>query len=147
METINHLKKGTLTAVPQDHSQASYAPPLKKEDGLIEWKKSAQEIHNQIRGTLPWPGAFTHLENKLLKIHRSAPCVATPNTLPGTVAEVTPQGIRVATGKGDLLITEVQLQNRRRMTAAEFLKGNPIPVGTRLGSTSGEKENKNKEEQ
>jgi len=132
LETISQLKKGSLTSMPQNHSRASYAPILKKEDGHIEWRRDAQAIQNQIRGTLPWPGAFTNLKNKLLKIFKSE--VIEDETLepPGMISQVSPEGIKAATGKGHLLLTEIQLQDRRRMKVAEFMRGNPIPLGTRL---------------
>jgi methionyl-tRNA formyltransferase len=133
LETINHLKKGTLTSHPQDHSQGSYAPPLKKEDGSIDWTRNARDIHNQIRGTLPWPGTFTRFENKLLKIFKAEIADAPLQQPPGTIAHVTPDGIKVATGKGYLVLTEIQLENRRKMTATEFVKGNALPAGTLLG--------------
>ena len=133
LETINLLKRGELTSLPQDHPKASYAPPLKKEDGKIDWQRSAEEIHNQIRATIPWPGAFTQVGNKLLKVFKGEVGEGTPHEPPGTVTDVSPRGITVATGKGHLLITEVQLQDRRRMAVAEFLKGNPTPAGTQLG--------------
>ena len=133
LETIHLLKRRELPSLPQDHSKASYAPPLKKEDGKINWQRSAQEIQNQIRGTLPWPGAFTKVGNKLLKIFKSGMGEGTPQGPPGTVTDVSTSGITVATGNGHLLITEVQLQDRKRMAVAEFVKGNPIPTGTQLG--------------
>lgn len=132
LETISQLKKGTLISTPQNHSQASYAPVLKKENGYIEWKRDAQAIYNQIRGTVPWPGAFTHLDNKLLKIFNSAVIEDETQELPGQISQVNPEGIKVATGKGYLLLTEIQLQDRRRMKAADFVRGNPIPIGTML---------------
>ena len=132
LETISQLKTGTLIPMPQNHSKASYAPALKKEDGRIDWGKDAQAIHSQIRGTLPWPGAFTNLENKLLKIFKSQVVECKSQDTPGKISQINPEGIKVATGKGYLLLTEVQLQDRRRMEVAEFIKGNPIPIGTML---------------
>lgn len=132
LETINQLKKGTLTPIPQNHSKATYAPVLKKEDGYIEWTRDAQAIHNQIRGTVPWPGAFTKLKNKLLKIFKSEVIEDERQETPGVISQVSAEGIKVATGKGYLLLTEIQLQDRRRMKVAEFVRGNPIPIGTAL---------------
>ena len=132
LETISQLKKGTLNSTPQDHSKASYAPPLQKEDGKIEWEMKAQTIHNQIRGTVPWPGATTNLDNKLLKIFNSRVIEEENQEPPGKISQVSPDGIKVATGKGYLLLTEVQLQDRKRMKATEFMRGHPIPIGTML---------------
>ena len=133
LETISQLKKKTLTPKPQNHSHASYAPPLKKEHGLIDWNRSAQDIHNQIRGTLPWPVAFTHFEHKLLKILRSAVSEGTAQAPPGTISRSGPGGIEVVTGKGYLTLTEVQLENRSTMSAAQFVRGHAIAAGSRLG--------------
>ena len=132
LETTSQLKKGVLLPTPQNHSEASYAPALKKEAGRIDWKKDAQAIHSQIRGTLPWPGAFTNLENKILKIFMSQVVECKSRDTPGKISQINPEGIKVATGKGYLLLTEVQLQDRRRMEVAEFIKGNSIPIGTML---------------
>jgi len=132
LETIRQLKKGDLSSTPQDHSKASYAPALKKEDGNIEWKMEAQAIHNQIRGTVPWPGTATNLDNKLLKILKSKVIEEENQEPPGKISQVSPEGIKVATGKSYLLLTEVQLQDRKRMKAAEFVRGHPIPIGTML---------------
>jgi len=132
LETTNQLKKGNLTPMPQNHSKASFAPVLKKEDGHIEWRRDAQAIHNQIRGTLPWPGAFTNLKNKFLKIFKSEVIENKTQEPPGVISQVSVEGIKVATAKGYLLLTEIQLQDRRKMHAAEFLRGNPIPIGTTL---------------
>jgi methionyl-tRNA formyltransferase len=132
LETISQLKKGTLNSTPQDHSKASYAPALKKEDGKIEWAMKAQTIHNQIRGTVPWPGATTNLDNKLLKIFNSRVIEEENQDPPGKISQLSSEGIKVATGKGYLLLTEVQLQGRKRMKATEFMRGHPIPIGTML---------------
>ena len=133
LETIHRLKRGELASLQQDHDKATYAPPLKKEDGKIDWQRDALDIHNQIRGTLPWPGAFTQVRNKLLKIFKSELGKGSPQDPPGTVTNVSSDGITVATGKGDIRITEIQLQDRKRMAVSAFIKGNPIPVGTQLG--------------
>lgn len=133
LETISQLQGKTLTPKPQDHSRASYAPPLKKEHGLIDWRRSAQEIHNQIRATIPWPGAFTSLEHQRLKTLRSTISEGSIQGPPGTVCRTGPEGIQVVTGSGYLTLTAVQLENRSAMSAAEFLRGHPIPPGALLG--------------
>jgi len=132
LETISQLKRGGLTPTPQNHSKVTYAPLLKKDDGHIDWRKNAQAIHNQIRGTLPWPGAFTYLDKKLLKIFNSVVIDEENRGSPGKIFQVGAEGIKVATGKECLLLTEVQLQGRKRMNAAEFIKGHPVPTGTGL---------------
>jgi methionyl-tRNA formyltransferase len=133
METIEKLKEGELSQRSQDHPSATFAPPLKKEDGRIDWGKSADAIHNQVRGMNPWPGAFTCLAGKMLKIYRSKPITEDAQQEPGTVVQAHEAGIQVSTGEGCLLLTEIQLEGRKRMHAAQFLLGHPIPGGTRLG--------------
>jgi methionyl-tRNA formyltransferase len=133
LETISRLERNMLRPQPQNDSLASYAPPLKKEDGLIDWTRSARDIHNLIRGTLPWPGAFTHLDRKRFKIFKSAISQDSDQLPPGTVAKAGPEGIQVVTGSGCLTLTEVQLENRNKMKAGEFLSGHPLSAGTRLG--------------
>ena len=132
LETISQLKKGILIPMPQNHSKASYAPALKKKNGKIDWGNDARSIHNQIRGTLPWPGAFTNLENKRLKIFKSEVVESTSQNSPGNISQVNTEGIKVATGKGYLLLTDIQLQDRKRLSVKEFIRGHPIPIGTML---------------
>ena len=133
LETIHRLKRDELTSLRQDHDKATYAPPLKKEDGKIDWQRSALDIHNQIRGTLPWPGAFTKVGNRQLKIFKSDLGKGSPQDPPGTITNVSSDGIAVATGRGDIRIMEIQLQDRKRMAVSAFVRGNPLPVGTQLG--------------
>ncbi|MCX8011902.1 MAG: methionyl-tRNA formyltransferase [Desulfobacterota bacterium] len=134
-ETIEKLKQGILTPQKQNESEASYAPVLKKENGIIDWEKPADDIYNHIRGMNPWPGAFTFLSGKIFKIHRAKRIgdSAATKFLPGKVLDASEEGIIVATAKGLIILTEVQLENHKRMSASLFLRGNPIPIGTRLG--------------
>jgi methionyl-tRNA formyltransferase len=130
LETLEKMKAGNIRSLPQDHSKATHAPPLRKEDGHIHWEKEAGEIDRQIRAFNPWPGAFTKLGDELLKIYRGEIREKTPKGKTGAVVWVGSDFIEVATGKDSFLIKEVQLQGRRRMTVREFLSGHPIPVGT-----------------
>src|SRR3990167_3175254 len=130
MKTINCIKAGVVAPLPQDNSQASYAPVLKKEDGRIDWTMGAAEIRNLIRGMNPWPGAYTRWEGMQIKVFRA-------KVLPegkaaeqaGTILNVSADGISVATGKGTLVITELQPENRDRMIVSEFIKGYRIGKG------------------
>ena len=130
LKTIHALEKGTIKPVPQDNFQASYAPMLKKEDGRIDWTLGPEGIRNLIRGLNPWPGAYTRWEGMQIKIFKaeitSKEKVA---ELPGTVLYSIDKGICVATGKGSLLITELQPENRNRMSVSEFIKGYRIAKG------------------
>jgi methionyl-tRNA formyltransferase len=133
LETLEKMKAGNIRPLPQDHSKATYAPPLKKEDGNIHWEKEAREIDRQVRAFNPWPGAFTKLGDQLLKIYKGEIREKSPAGKAGAVVWVGSDFIEVATGKDSFLVKEVQLQGRRRMTVREFLSGHPIPVGTVFG--------------
>jgi len=129
-ETLEKTKAGTIRSIPQDHSKATFAPPLKKEDGQIDWKKEAEEIDRQVRALNPWPGAFTKLGGLLLKVYKGEVREKAPTGKAGTVVWVGSDFIEVEAGKGSYLLKEVQLEGRRRMLIREFLSGHSIPVGT-----------------
>jgi len=129
-ETLERICRGTLEAEPQDDARSSYAPMLKKEDGRIDWRRSAEEIHNQVRGLDPWPGAYTHLDGQVLKIARTVP--GEGGGEPGTVLAAGAEGVRIACGEGTLLVRELQLPGKKRLSAAEFLRGCSLSAGTRL---------------
>ena len=128
--TIERTKAGDLRAVPQDHSRATYAPPLKKEDGHIHWEKEAGEIDRQVRAFNPWPGAFTKWGDRLVKIYRGEIRERTAEGKAGAVVWVGSDFVEVAAGEGSYLIKEVQLEGRKKMTLREFLSGHSISVGT-----------------
>ena len=107
----------------QDSSKATYAPKLKKEDGLIDWNWSAEKIHNRIRAFVPWPGCFTHLDKKILKIYKASARPEPSDKKPGTILEITKEYISVSAGKGILNIKELQLESKRRMSVKEFIPG------------------------
>ena len=132
IETIRLLKEGKLSPIPQDHSQATYAPMLKKEDGKIDWEKPAEEIRNLIRGVLPWPGAYINLEGKLLKIYKVR--LAEGEGKPGEVMKSDSGILRVATGKDTLDILELQIEGGKKLKTKEFSRGRKIKEGTILGS-------------
>jgi methionyl-tRNA formyltransferase len=129
-KTLDGLKAGTITPQPQDDAQSCYAPLLKKETGLIDWGNPASTIHNLVRGLASWPGAYTFLQGQPLKIHRTSLGNATGH--PGAVLNATAEGIEVACGQGSLLIHELQAAGSRRMDAASFLAGHPLPADARL---------------
>ncbi len=132
-ETLEEMKAGHIRPVPQDHSAATFAPPLKKEDGRIDWKKAAEEIDRRVRAFSPWPGAYTKLDGQLLKIYKGEVRERVPSGKAGTVVWVGSDFIEVETGKGSYLLKEVQLEGRRRMAIREFLSGRPVSVGTVFG--------------
>ncbi len=131
-ETLDGLKSGSVTPVPQDDTQSCYAPLLKKEDGLIDWCKPAQAIHDLVRGFALWPGAFTLLGGETLKLFRTS--IAQGSGKPGTVLVVGKNGIEIACGEGSLFIHELQAAGSRRMDAVSFLAGHPLLPGTVFGS-------------
>lgn len=136
IKTITLLKAGTLVPRQQDHSQATLAPLLKKEDGVIDWAMSAMAIANRVRGLTPWPGAYTFAGKERWTIWRAEAIAEQVNGLPGTVTQVTKDAVHVATGNGVLILREVQPANRRRMTVSEYLAGHPISVGCILQESS-----------
>lgn len=133
-ETLERLCAGTLTREPQDDSLSCYAPMLKKEQGLLDWTRPALELHNRVRGLDPWPGAYTLLAGEPLKLARTRPLDEPHEAAPGTVLAADRDGVRVACGSGALSLGELQLPGRKRLAAGDFLRGCPLPAGTRLGS-------------
>lgn len=131
IDTIRLQKEGKLPRMPQDHSKATYAPMLKKEDGIVDWKKSAEEILNLIRGTLPWPGAHTTIDGKNLKLYKAE--VSHGMGQPGEVILSEQGSLRIATGNGAVDIREIQIEGGKRLPTQAFLAGRKIPQGTVLG--------------
>ena len=132
LETLRQLKDGSLIPRAQDESAVTLAPILKKEDGLIDWNKSALEIERRVRGLDPWPGSFTHVGDKLLKIHR-AKVISTQRTgKPGEVFRADGGGFWIATAAGVIELVEVQMENKKRLAGCEFIKGARIKLGERL---------------
>lgn len=133
VETIAGLKNGTLSPIPQDHAKATLAPLLKKEDGMLDWKDTAPALANRIRGLTPWPGAYAHHGEERWQIWRAqAASVGCAEAEPGTILEVTKETIRVATGKGSLLIQEIQSAAGKRLSVRQYLVGHQVAVGSRL---------------
>jgi methionyl-tRNA formyltransferase len=136
MKSLDLIQSGKAPRVPQDASQATYVRKIKKEHGRIDWTKPQREIDCQIRAFTPWPSAYTLLpvngEKKTLKIFRTIISNRAKGK-PGEVVRVDKHGILVAAGVGGLLLREVQLEGKKRLHAAEFARGQEVPVGTILG--------------
>jgi methionyl-tRNA formyltransferase len=128
-EALDELRSNGWKRIPQNHTQATYAPILKKEDGLIQWSKSARGIHNQVRGMNPWPGCFTFFRGKLLKIYHTGVLEKNEGAIPGKITSVGDDGIEIATGNGALLIQELQIEGKKKMPAGDFIKGQGIRAG------------------
>ena len=137
LETIRGLNAGTVVPRPQDHTQATMAPLLKKEDGAIDWTLPAITIAHRIRGLSPWPGAYTYAGEERWIICRAVPINAdaeTKETPPGMVVTITKDAMVVSTGQGLLAITEIQPANSRRMSMQSYVAGHPLPAGLVLTS-------------
>jgi methionyl-tRNA formyltransferase len=134
IETIARLKAGTLSPRPQDASQVTFAPLLKKEDGAIDWALPARILANRVRGLSPWPGAYTTVTGgDRWAIWRARAIPGSVTKPPGTIIAVTTDAIHVATGEGVLAVTELQPTNSRRMAVSQYLPGHPTAVGLQLG--------------
>jgi methionyl-tRNA formyltransferase len=128
-ETLEKMKRGEIRPTPQDHSKATYAPMLRKEDGHIHWTKEADEIDRQVRAFHPWPGAYTVWQGKMIKIYRGEVRQGKATGKPGTVLWVGTDFIEIETGKDSYLLKEVQPEGKRRMSVRDFLSGHPVSVG------------------
>lgn len=129
-ETLVGLKAGTLSATPQDHGRASYAPSLKKEQGRLDWRKPALELERMVRAFNPWPGCFFQLSGHAVKVWKTR--VVPVSGAPGELLSLAPEGITVACGEDALQLLELQPSGKRRMSAGEFLCGHRLRPGTLL---------------
>ncbi len=133
VDTIPSIVDGTAVYTPQDESAATKVGLIKKEDGQIDFSKDACAIERQIRALNPWPSAYTSLGGKTLKLWESYVGEASSDAAPGTIVSVEKDRFGVQTGDGVLVCTQVQLEGKKRMPAADFLRGNALNVGDRLG--------------
>ena len=134
VETLAKLDR--IASQKQDDAQATYAPILRKEDGRIDWNRPAAEIHNRVRGLQPWPGGFTTFRSQTLGVWKSAvplaPAILT-SFRPGQIASLKP--LRVACGDSVLELRELQLEGRKRMSAADFVNGQRVAENEFLGES------------
>ncbi len=132
VETLRGLEEKQITPVPQDPSMATLAPILKKEDGLVDFNRSAEEIHNRMRGFQPWPGAYTQFRGKNLQFVSSRPEDALAKLVPGEL-RVGDEKLFVGCGGGSVLeLLQVQPEGKKIMTAREFINGYHPAAGERL---------------
>lgn len=120
-ETVERIAKGDAPRIPQDDTQATYAPMLNKQMALLDFTKGAQQVHDWIRGMSPWPVAHTTLGGEPVKVHKAR--VAPGNGTPGAILDPV-KGI-VACGQGALQLLEIQAQGGKRMPLADYLRGHP----------------------
>lgn len=134
LQALDGLESGALKPMPQDHAEATYAPKLRKEDGVLVWHRSANVLAHLIRGVTPWPGAVTTHHGKPLRVWRATPRPMSGTTTPGRVATIDQLGIWVETGDGLLVLLEVQPANGRRMAAAAYARGHGLHPEDVLGT-------------
>ncbi len=128
-EAIGQIADGTVKRTPQDHSAFTYAPMLSKELSPMDWTRSAQALHDQVRGLIPWPCASMELAGKKVKVFKTKPGGETAAEA-GTILTAGKQGLEIACGDGrSLWITELQAEGGKRMAAADYLRGHPVEVG------------------
>jgi methionyl-tRNA formyltransferase len=139
VETLRGLEYGDVHPIPQGHSHATLAPILRKEDGRMDFTRSAKDLFNRLRGFQPWPGAFTIFKGKVLQVHRAQPVQPAVGPTPGQIAV---HGTRLFVGCGEdkdrdsdttLELIEIQLEGKRRMSAQEFINGYRPKTGDHLG--------------
>ena len=136
VETLNGLASGTIQAQPQDNSQATLAPILKKEDGLIDWTWPAHKIFNRCRGFLPWPGAYSFFRGQLFHIWKARAAEDTGGHDPGKLIPAKKR-LLIACGEGTTLeALEVQVEGRKRLSAEAFLNGQRLNENETLGATA-----------
>jgi methionyl-tRNA formyltransferase len=133
VETVEKIQAGTAGRTPQDPAQVTYAPMLSRELSPMDWSKSAQALHDQVRGLIPWPAAVAQLGGVRCKVFAAAVCPEPAAAPPGTVVQADKKGLKIACGGETILeLREIQPDGKKRMTAAAFLQGHPIPEGTAL---------------
>ncbi len=128
------LESGGAVATPQDESLATYAPPLERDTGLVDWTMGADLLESRMRGFFPWPGCYTRFRNASLKLFPYAQVVDwdAPER-PGTILSVDRRGVLVRCGTGALMLTQVQAEGRKRMGAWDFAQGARVSKGECLG--------------
>jgi methionyl-tRNA formyltransferase len=142
VETLRGLVAGTLSGRAQDNTQATYAPPLKKEDGCLDWNRPAQDIYNRIRGFAPWPGAYTifrektcHLWGEPASKQRGSDDSGGTDYIPGMLLHQKRE-LYVACGNATILrLVAVKVEGRKQVTVAEFANGAQLRMGERFGNT------------
>lgn len=135
IEALALIEKGNAERIKQIDSLSTYAPLIKKEDGLINWHKSSMEIINKIRGFDPWPTAFSYMDGEMLKIFKAEPIEGSYNGTAGEIVDILKdKGIVVKTGDGAVILMEIQALNKKRMYTADYLRGHEIVKNVVLGN-------------
>ena len=129
VKTLRAIGDGTAPRIPQDHAAATYAPPLTREEGAVDWTLAPEAILHRIYGLQPWPCAAAELGGVSFKLFSAKPGAGKTGKAPGTVVSAGKNGIEVACSGGTLLLTEVQAAGGKRMAASAYLLGHPMEVG------------------
>jgi methionyl-tRNA formyltransferase len=147
-DTLIQLQNGNLKRTPQDNTEATYAPMIKKDTGLIGWNKASVDIHNLVRGTNPSPGAYTFYKGERMRIWATevlngfqsetkpgcmASSAAERNDQPGCIMKVDKDGLIISAIDGSIKITEIQFDSSKRMSVEEYIRGHRISEGEILG--------------
>lgn len=128
-QTVKSIENKSYTRTKQDDSLSTYAPMMDKNLGHIDFTRDAQTIHNLVRGTVPWPGAWCESDYGKIKIWKTKVLDKDSDAAPGTIINVSKDGVEVACEKQVLLITDIQMPNKKRMPVSEYIKGNTIEKG------------------
>ena len=132
VQTLDRLALGPVEELPQDEAGVTYAHRLTKDDGIVDWTRSAAAIHNQIRGLHPWPLAFSYIDGQRLILRRSTWSSEAVTAEPGTIVAAHGDELRIATGAGTVLVTELQAEGRRASRTRDFLAGRKLAPGLRF---------------
>lgn len=137
IEALNLVEEDKVNFITQKEADVSFAPRLKKEDGLLSWNETSEKIHNLVRGLVPWPSAYTYLENRLIKIWatKSEPYNKITAVEPGTIIDIDKVGIHVRTGDGSIIICEVQAEAGKRMAVEAYCRGHKVQAGERFSAS------------
>ena len=128
VKTLKRMEAGEVRGIPQDHSQATYAPMLDKTICPIDWNRTAQQVHDHVRGLHPWPVATAELGGKRFKIHTTVVVEGKADAAPGTVLGLTKTGLQIACGQGAVEIRSLQAEGVKRMAAPDYFRGHPLEV-------------------
>ena len=123
-KTLTRFEKGKVPSVPQDPSGVSFAPMLDKSMCPIDWTKTAQQVHDHVRGLHPWPVATMELQGKTFKVHATR--LAEGSGKPGEILGLTKTGLRIACGQGAVEVISLQAEGGKRMAAADYFRGHPL---------------------
>ena len=127
-QTLKSVENNTVVATAQDHSLATYAPMLDKTMCPIDWNKTAQQVHNHVRGMNPWPVAITQIGGNRFKIYSTVIVDGKPGAAPGTILGLTKTGLQIACAEGAVEIRVLQAEGGKRMAAPDYFRGHPLEV-------------------